>query len=248
MLRVSSLALGSVIMAVSAFGAPPSRPGTLSYLEGRTSIGSKAVTTLTSAPRSLQPGQILSTENGRAEILLIPGTYLRLSEDSAVRMVSPSLTNTVVELMRGHAFVDVHGMRKENRIRISERGASVLLLKNGLYRFDADEARVSVFDGKAAVSRGDETIELTKGHQAVLSTVLRAEKFDRNAAKDDLYQWSKLRAEYIKAENTPRVALGNRGWYGPGWYGDPWGYYGHGIGPGLSLGFGHGFGGHFGHH
>ena len=43
------------------------------------------------------------------------------------------------------------------------------LLKNGLYRFDADEPTVSVFDRKASLSLAYQAVELTKGHQAALS-------------------------------------------------------------------------------
>jgi hypothetical protein len=248
MLRVASVAVASLVMATSASSAVTAQPGTLSYLEGRAWSGSKPMTAVPPAQQPLWPGQIFKTEEGKAEVFLIPGTYLRLSQNTAFRMVSASLTNTQVELLSGQALVDVKDLRKENRIRISGRGASAMLLKNGLYRFDADEPKVSVFDGKAAVSQGDQTIELTKGHEAVLTTSGPVDqKFDRDQSKDDLYRWSKLRSEYLQAANMPRLALVNRGWYGRGWYyGDPW--YGHGFGHGWSFGYGHGFSSHFRHH
>jgi len=38
---------------------------------------------------------------GKAEILLTPGAFLRVGGDSAVKMISPGLTNTQVEVQRG---------------------------------------------------------------------------------------------------------------------------------------------------
>lgn len=87
-----------------------------------------------------------------------------------------------------------------------------MLVMNGLYRFDADEAEVSVSTAKQQLLRTIKTFELTKGRHASLGTsVLQSQKFDRDQAKGDLYEWSKLRSDYIAAANRPRIALVNRG-------------------------------------
>jgi hypothetical protein len=46
----------------------------------------------------LQTGESLTTGNGKAEVLLTPGVFLRVGSDSLVKMISPSLTNTDVSL------------------------------------------------------------------------------------------------------------------------------------------------------
>ena len=56
--------------------------------------------------------------------------------------------------------VDIH---KDNNIRLVENGATVQILKNGLYDFDADRNQVRVFDGEAAVRVGNHEVKL-KGH------------------------------------------------------------------------------------
>jgi hypothetical protein len=55
----------------------------------------------------LQPGQPLTTENRKAEISLTPGGFLRVGYNSAVKLVSTSLTNTEADLIKGQATVEI---------------------------------------------------------------------------------------------------------------------------------------------
>ena len=70
----------------------------------------------------LQPGQKLDTDNGKAEVLLTPGVFLRVGQNSAAQLVSSSLTNTEARLDKGQALVEVAEIHKDNLLRIaSER-------------------------------------------------------------------------------------------------------------------------------
>jgi hypothetical protein len=91
---------------------------------------------------------VLQTANGRAELLLTPGVFLRVGENSAVRMISPNLLNTQIALDHGRADIEVDEIHPHNDIQVSERGANTRLLKNGLYAFDADKGTVRVFKGR----------------------------------------------------------------------------------------------------
>jgi hypothetical protein len=99
----------------------------------------------------LEKDQLLTTQVGKVEVLLTPGVFLRLGENSSVKMVSPDLANTRVELQKGRTLVEVIQIRKENDLRIDQIGASTRILKIGLYDFDADHAQVRVFKGSAEV-------------------------------------------------------------------------------------------------
>src|ERR1700678_2117710 len=97
-------------------------PGTLNYVEGRSSIGNQALNSKSMGTAELQPGQSLVTEKGKAEVLLTPRVFLRIGNNSSVKMISPSLTDTEVEVDRGHAMVEVAEIHPENSIRIDEDG------------------------------------------------------------------------------------------------------------------------------
>src|SRR5512135_3919659 len=91
-----------VALSVAAYGAV-ARPGTINYTEGQVTIDGRTIGAKQLGSTELAPGRVLETGSGKAEMLLTPGVFLRLGDHSAVRMVSPSLTDTRVEMVRGRA-------------------------------------------------------------------------------------------------------------------------------------------------
>ncbi|HWD00285.1 MAG TPA: FecR domain-containing protein [Candidatus Sulfopaludibacter sp.] len=172
-------------------------------------------------------GQVLETQDGKAEMLLTPGVFLRLSDHSAVRMISPSLTDTRVELLRGSAMVEAAEVKKENRLDVIDHGANTVIEKHGIYAFKANQPTVAVFEGEAQVQQDDRTLKVKKGKESDLAQ-MSVEKFDVKSAEanDPLYSWSKLRSEYVAEANmslAQTVVVGNPGWwYGTGWYWNPY--------------------------
>jgi hypothetical protein len=228
--------LSLATLSATAFGqtANQARPGTLNYIEGQASIEGRAVTPNSVGNTVLESGQYLSTANGKAEILLTPGVFLRLGNDSTVQMVSPNLTKTEVRLERGHANVEADQLYKQNIILIDLKNGQTQLLQNGLYTFDADSSTVRVFDGKAAAFRGEnlqadiKPIDIKGGRELALTgEAVKPQHFDKNKSEDDLYHWSSLRSEYLGEANVGLAEeyAGVSGFY-PGWYwaGGPYGY------------------------
>src|ERR1700757_3899993 len=95
--------LSLATLCAPAFGANPARPGTINYIEGSALLAGEPVNQKSVGTVSLDPGQGLSTGQGHAEVLLTPGIYLRLDDDSSVKMVSPDLTSTQLDLEKGRA-------------------------------------------------------------------------------------------------------------------------------------------------
>ncbi len=82
-------------------------PGTLNYVEGSVHLDGRLLTNRNVANDEMRAGQELTTGAGKAEILLTPGIFLRVDSNSAVKMISPDLAETQVELLRGRAGVEV---------------------------------------------------------------------------------------------------------------------------------------------
>jgi len=210
-----------------AYGAV-ARPGTVNYAEGSVNLDGQAIGAKALGSTEVGPGQVLQTAAGKAEMLLTPGVYLRLGDNSAVRMVSPSLLDTRVELLRGEANLEVDLLAKENRLDVLDAGARIHIEKTGIYSLAANPPLVAVYDGKAQVVEGDRSVELTKGREVAIqpNAALKAQKFDRGR-QDPLYAWSKLRSQYqadANAESARMVVVNNYpGWWaGTGWYWNPW--------------------------
>lgn len=220
-----------VVPSVSHAPGPP-RPGSINYIEGEASIGTNSLTPASVGSVVLEKNQSLETQAGKVEILLTPGVFLRVAENSSVRMVSPDLANTRVLLEKGRVLVEVIQIRNENDIRIDQNGASTRLLKSGLYDFDAEHAQVRVFKGKAELYTGNQKIMLTEKREFTLNTEEKpkARDFEPRQFENEFYRWNGLRSGYLSeaSADAARVNIGpGPGWYGPAWYGlgwywDPW--------------------------
>jgi len=213
--------------AHDAHEAQPARPGSINYVEGKASIDTQELGPNSAGTIELEKGQTLTTEAGKVEILLTPGVFLRVADNSSVRMVSPSLANTAVAVEKGRAAIEVLDIRNENDIRISLDDTSTKLLSKGLYDFDAAQDQIRVFKGKADVNIGDQRITLTSERELGVnaSGKLKAQNFDTRKYEDEFFRWSALRSGYLSEASVDeaRVYVGmGPGWYGPYWYGPGW--------------------------
>ncbi len=178
------------------------------------------------SPTTLQAGQVLTTRDGKAEVLLSPGVFLRVGRNSEIRMVSPGLVSPQFELTRGEAMVEVDQKLRDARVGVILHGANGSILKEGLYRFDADKGLMEVVDGKLSVMEDGRSKEIGKGKELVLNSgpALQIAGFDRKA-EDELYAWSRIRSSYM-AEVNASTASYIYGGYGPfagnGWYWSPY--------------------------
>jgi hypothetical protein len=238
MTQSSLIGIASILLALSvpAWGAESAhpgnakanaaRPGSLNYVEGQASIEGQSLGPEAIGKTELKPGQSLETQAGKAELLLTPGVFFRLGDNSSVTMISASLTDTELRLDKGEATVEVAELHPESNIVIAEDGAKVRLTKTGFYDFDADHNLVRVYQGQANVQMNGQDIEVKKEHQLALNAggSMKPEKFDKET-QDDLYQWSSLRSSYLAEANVDRAQDYQSGnWYGAGWDWDP--YYG----------------------
>ncbi|WP_446742490.1 FecR domain-containing protein [Silvibacterium acidisoli] len=231
-------------LSVSAFGQSTNqaRPGTLNYVEGTAAIGRHVLSSRSVGSAELQPGQTLTTQNGKAEILLTPGVFLRVGDNSSVKMIAPDLTHTEVDLLHGQALIEVDQIYRQNDLLVDQNGGQTELLKVGLYGFNADTNSVRVFDGKAAFYPGDtyqpnQKPVLVKGSRelAVNGELAKPQDFDKNKVHDDLYNWSSLRSQYLGQANLDLAMsyAGSPGFY-PGWFWNA-GLYGYTWLPGDGL-------------
>jgi hypothetical protein len=234
--HISSKVLSGLFLA-AMYATPQgytisARPGAVNYIEGHALLNGTEISQKTLGKTFLNTNDTLSTDVGKAEVLLTPGVFLRIGDNSQIRMVSPTLTDTQVEVIKGEAMVEIADLGKGNSIEILDRGGSMQLEKPGLYRITADDPpTAAVLEGKAELSYGDHKVGLGKGHEAVITADLKAEKFNTKK-EDDLYAWSNVRSEYDAGASyaSARTVTSNsyNNTYG-GWAGYPGGL-GNGFG------------------
>ncbi len=214
----------TVVLAGSVWGQSviSAHSGVIHYVEGQVMLDGQTVAPKFAEFPDVKTGQTLGAQDGRAEVLLTPGVFLRLSENSSFRMISNKLADTRVEILAGSALVEVGELLQDNAITLQFHDAQVALLKKGLYRVDADAGRLRVYDGEARVTSGSQTIIAKHGREVQLGAVLEAHGFDTKQT-DAFYRWSARRVEYIAQANI--VAAKSSGYASSGtsqWAWNPW--------------------------
>jgi hypothetical protein len=193
--------------------------GVVHYVEGDVAIDGSGIHPRFGEFPDLKNGQVLATEEGRAEVLLTPGVFLRLAENSSVRMISNSLADTHLQVVSGTALIEASELLAGNAITIECQGVRIALPKKGLYSIDAGTARLRVYEGQALVSLGNEQVTARKSHEiAIDSETLADAKFDVKDT-DPFYRWNARRAEYIAAANLTSARVESNSNYGSGYAG-----------------------------
>ena len=216
--QTASLAL----MASAAFApAAPSQyivstmAGYIHFAEGGVLLEEKPFEFNAAEVVHVGDGQRLRTVDGRAEVMIIPGSFIRLSAGSEFEMIRGGLLSAEMKLNEGSAMIDLIGAMETDGISILAGDALIAFEKSGLYRIDAPpngDPSIRVYRGKAKVQLGGETVALGNKRSLPLrapGAKLKAEKFN-DSEEDALEQWNKERGTLL-AVKAQQVAK-ERGW------------------------------------
>jgi hypothetical protein len=237
------------------------KAGGVNHVEGKVSIARKnGKSGLLLKSDEIEIGDKVSTgPDGKAEILLNPGSFVRLGANSEFEFQTTDLDNLKLKLTAGSAILEVYA-DNEFKVTLDLPDADIELTKSGVYRVDVlpdGSGKISVWKGKVLV--GDEKAEVKAGKSAIVKgKSIAVAKFDRDN-KDDLDVWSQLRAKEAAKinERLQRNALANSllgsynrgGWNMYGTFGlwvfDPvtrrWCFLPFGSGWNSPYGYGYGF-------
>jgi len=156
----------------------------------------------------LDAGDRVRTANdGRVEILLNPGSYLRVGGDSEVELSNNTLDNLELRLLRGTAIVEATGADGlELNINISTPHAKLAIVRQGLYRLNVvpnDATELIVRKGRVILSDDSHT-KVKGGNKVVFSatniTVAKLTKEEKKV-QEPVDNWSKERAETLAQAN-----------------------------------------------
>jgi len=209
MLRRCPHAFSTLVM-VTALALPAAgqsvisaRSGVIHFFEGSVSLGDQPLEPHPGRFQILALGDELRTAQGSAEVLLTPGVFLRLGENSAVRMVANNLADTRVELSAGSAIVGSDEPTANTSVTLICRKWKVHFLREGTYRIDSEPPRLWVDRGKAEVSGEGTAIPVTveQGMDLPFAPVLVPEP-SINEPADKLSDWARGRSESIATDNA----------------------------------------------
>lgn len=154
----------------------------------------------------LKSGDVVKTGvDGRAEVLLNPGSYLRLGENTEFELVDMSLDDLRLGLKSGSAVVEATGYSNlDLSIAVETPQTLARIVRSGIYRFDAEPGanvtEVTVEKGRAYVGRpevlykGGKVVRVGAGGQTEVA------KFDKKE-RDALDLWSRERGKELTKIN-----------------------------------------------
>src|SRR6266540_1742458 len=156
----------------------------------------------------LEKGDLVRTGlDGRVEMLLNPGSYMRVGENSEFELADNSLENLEVRLIRGTAIVEVTGADdQELFIGITTPHTRLSIVRRGLYRLNVvpgDTTELIVRKGRVMLE--DSHTKVKGGNKVVFSagsfSVAKLEKAVKKqldastvGAKTGLKRWQKRTA------------------------------------------------------
>jgi hypothetical protein len=171
---------------------------------------------------------IETSAGSRVEILLNPGSFLRLDQNTSVVLDSVDLTNIAVHVLSGNAIIEAASVDKHFPIAVTTGKLQVKLVSSGLYRFSGQTA--GVLDGKLQVANSSLSVKKGKEVTAIGSEYQQTPLVS-SVAFDALDRWSEQRSGMLAKANTLAYYRQTTGSYFPfGWSATSLGYIGSGSG------------------
>src|SRR6185295_19422403 len=155
------------------------KAGLVNYVQGAANV---------KATQSVSMGTPIRTGNeGFAEILLNPGSYLRLGQNSEAVLEGLELVNVAVRLNRGTAVIEASGFDKEAPLTVQNKDLKVKIIKDGVYSFSDGAVRIIegqlLVDGKKTGYKKGWVVSATEAHKAQKEELLAIELWSRNRSK-----------------------------------------------------------------
>jgi hypothetical protein len=195
--------LAALALPLGAQSVISTRSGVIHFFEGSVYLNDQPLEARLGRYPTLAQGQRLRTAEGRAEVLLTPGVFLRLGQQSAIKMVANSLADTRLELENGAAIVDSSEPNPGTSVSLIYKDWTIHLVQKGVYRIDSDPPRLWVREGEAEVFTGSsgEPLPVEQGMSLPLAAVLVPESSIMQPA-DALSNWADGRGQSIAADNA----------------------------------------------
>jgi len=193
-----------------ALGHGAAKAGGINAITGQASMHGKGETDWQQLmiTDDLQAGDRVQTaSDGRVEILLNPGSYLRVGGNSEVELSDNSLSNLEFRLLRGTAVVEASGVEETQMlINISTPHAKLAIDRQGLYRLNVVPDNATVLIVRKGRVILDSHTKVKGGNKVVFSattvSVAKLTDEEKKAEKElAIEQWSKHRAETLAQAN-----------------------------------------------
>jgi hypothetical protein len=184
---MNTLVVALMLQAASTSFMVSTKAGLVNYVQGAATV--KAAT-------AVKAGQVVGTgPNGRVEILLNPGSYLRMGADTQVILEKVELYDMAVRVVQGSAIIEAKGFTKELPLAVTTGDLKMQIIKDGVFLFA--DGKAAVLEGQIRNPGGDRVYG--KGYVISDDQGYRAQKVKTFPTSLEL--WSQKRDAEIEAAN-----------------------------------------------
>ncbi|HEX8091918.1 MAG TPA: DUF6600 domain-containing protein [Blastocatellia bacterium] len=177
---------------------PVPRVARLSFVQGDVSFLRAGVTEWAAAVENLPllaGDQIFAGPGARAEVQLGRGSYIRLSESTALTITQLLDTSAQFEVTEGVAIIRVERLATAfQRFEVDTPNSALILQQDGLYRVNVrgeNDSEVIVRNGAAEVSTLDGNFKVREGYRLVVDTNPGGRlEIAVESSRDDWDRWS----------------------------------------------------------
>ena len=195
--------LSSTAVAQAQIAISP-RAGLIHHMEGQVRVDGKPLDVNPGSFAHLEPGKILQTLDGRAELILNPSSILRADEATRFQLLSDDIDRVEVRLLEGSLMIDLRERPVKSSIAVWLGESETGLTERGLYRFDAEPrgvSRLRVFNGLASVVRGEVELHPRSRQSLALDVVAATPENFARSDKDAFDEWNRQRDHAIAEHN-----------------------------------------------
>ena len=184
---MNTLVFALLIQASTSF-IVSTKAGLVNYVQGASTV--KPATTIPA-------GKVFGTGPGGAvEVLLNPGSYLRLGENTQVILDKVELYDIAIHVLQGSAIVESNGFDKDTPLKVTTGDLHMEIIKDGIYLFA--DGKVVIVEGKIRDSKNG--LIYGKGYQISDDQGYRAQKVKTFTTALEL--WSQQRDAQIAKANV----------------------------------------------
>lgn len=187
------------------------KAGGINFVSGRAERergASKGWKQLTAKDSIAEGDRVRTAADGRFEMLLTPGSYLRVGGDAEFEFADSAAETLSIVLRRGSIIVEAFGTGGDAAplLTLDTPHTRIAILRDGIYRINAVDGSTGVIvtKGRAMVGGGLEAVLVKGGRKIVVeraaSAAVVSAKFEKRE-RDEFDLWSKDRAEELAKVN-----------------------------------------------
>ena len=180
------------------------KAGAVNAVSGKVSVRRGAIERLLTSQDDLDSGDVVTTgSESQVEVLLNPGTYLRLSEKSEFVLVDNSLDKLRVKINKGSAIIEATGPDSlDLHIPIVTDQQRMMIVRSGIYRINVTSDVTELLVRSGRVQLNDDPKNIVKSGKKVsfiraAPQIAKLTKLDR----DEFDNWSRTRGQTLAHAN-----------------------------------------------